>query len=82
MLDILMTYLESGREQKPIFKIFIISQMIYVHPNIQPDLRFFQNPAEFLDVNISLEGFFSTDLYSKLTDKHARVSKLKKIQPS
>lgn len=57
-----MTYVEYGQEQKPIFK----------HSSIQLELRFSKtNKAFFLDVTISLtDGFLSTNLYSKPTNKH------------
>lgn len=62
LLDILMTYVEYGQEQKPIFK----------HPSIRLELRFSKtSKAFFLDVTISLtDGFLSTNLYSKPTNKH------------
>lgn len=54
MLDISMAYLESGQEQKPIFNFFIKSQIAYIR--IFSLTYAFQNPAELLDVNISLEN--------------------------
>ncbi|XP_062579651.1 uncharacterized protein LOC134241631 [Saccostrea cucullata] len=47
-----------------------------IHPNIQLDLRFSKTKIDFLDVSISLDnGFLTTDLYSKPTDKHMYLNK-------
>ena len=47
-----------------------------VHSNIEVDLRFSEAKIDFLDVTISIEnGFLTTDLYAKPTDKHMYLNR-------
>ena len=59
-----------------ILYIYIHKAANSVHSNIEVDLRFSESKIDFLDVTISIEnGFLTTDLYAKPTDKHMYLNR-------